>query len=196
MRTGIFGGTFNPIHNGHIKLARAYRSELELDRMLVIPTRIPPHKVSTELADGKDRLQMCRLAFAGQPEFEVSDIELCRTEPSYTVDTLEALHARWPEDELFLLTGSDMFLTFERWRRYREILGAAVRACGDVRGGAGAKFIRAASDLREVSGKPGGAVPCNRHRPGSGLFYRSAGAYPPGPADRPACPTCGCRLYR
>ena len=64
--------------------------------MLVIPTRIPPHKVSTELADGKDRLQMCRLAFAGQPEFEVSDIELCRTEPSYTVDTLEALHARCP----------------------------------------------------------------------------------------------------
>ena len=54
MRTGIFGGTFNPIHNGHIKLARAYRSELELDRMLVIPTRIPPHKVSTELADGKE----------------------------------------------------------------------------------------------------------------------------------------------
>jgi len=141
MRTGIFGGTFNPIHNGHIKLARAYRSELELDRMLVIPTRIPPHKVSTELADGKDRLQMCRLAFAGQPEFEVSDIELCRTEPSYTVDTLEALHARWPEDELFLLTGSDMFLTLmcvgerepnlfgrlQTYGRYLESLGARCR---------------------------------------------------------------------
>lgn len=131
MRTGIFGGTFNPIHNGHIKLARAYRSELELDRMLVIPTRIPPHKVSTELADGKDRLQMCRLAFAGQPEFEVSDIELCRTEPSYTVDTLEALHARWPEDELFLLTGSDMFLTLTEWRRWERLFELAVMCVGE-----------------------------------------------------------------
>ena len=68
MRTGIFGGTFNPIHNGHIKLACAYRSELNLDRMLVIPTRIPPHKVSTELADGAvpDRAQLYG-GYAGSP---------------------------------------------------------------------------------------------------------------------------------
>ena len=151
MRTGVFGGTFNPIHNGHIKLARAYFSELNLDRMLVIPTRVPPHKVSNELADGEDRLRMCQLAFAGHPEFEVSDIELRRAETSYTVDTLEALHARWPEDELFLLTGSDADRVAP--------LGAAVRTCSDVRGGAGAEPVRAAPSIRAVSGKPGGAVP-------------------------------------
>ncbi len=138
MKTGIYGGSFNPVHNGHVRLAQAYQAALGLERMLVIPTRVPPHKAGDELADGVDRLEMCRLAFS-DPFYQVSDLELRRQDlKSYTVDTLELLHARYPDDQLYLLMGSDMFLTLTDWHDWQRIFQLAVMCVGgrepDLRG--------------------------------------------------------------
>ena len=117
MRTGIYGGTFNPIHLAHIHLLREFARRLSLDRLILIPTGTPPHKAAHQLASGDDRLEMCRLASADITEcaVEVSDLEVRREGRSYTADTLDALHGLYPQDELFLLMGEDMFLTVERW---------------------------------------------------------------------------------
>lgn len=130
MRTGIFGGTFNPVHNGHIHLARTYFDALRLDRMLVIPTHLPPHKAGEALAGGEDRLAMCRRAFEDLPGFTASDIELRRGEKSYTVDTLEQLAKEYPDDQFYLIMGSDMFLTLTEWRDWRRICELAVICAG------------------------------------------------------------------
>lgn len=130
-RIGIFGGTFNPIHNGHMRLAGSYIDALELDRLLVIPDRTPPHKPDDGLISGAHRLTMCQLAFADHPRCVVSDIELKRAEKSFTVDTLEALHAgEYRADELYLIMGSDMFFTITEWRNWRRICELAVLCAG------------------------------------------------------------------
>ena len=119
-RIGVFGGTFNPPHIGHSRLVEHIRQTVSLDRLLVIPTFLPPHKISHDLASGEDRLAMCRLAF---PSWcEVSDYEIRRGGKSYTFDTLTALKAEYPQDELILLMGSDMMQTFDQWYRCEDIL--------------------------------------------------------------------------
>lgn len=122
MRIGILGGTFNPIHNGHIHIAKYAYSKLNLDKILIIPTNIPPHKSPKDLADGVDRFNMCKLASRPYEYMEVSDIELKRDGASRTVDTLEQLNKIYPNDEFVLIMGSDMFLTFHEWYKYKEIL--------------------------------------------------------------------------
>ena len=87
-RIGIFGGTFNPVHSGHLLLARHYLDALKLDRLLVIPTGTPPHKDAPELLDGEKRMQLCALAFEDQPRVQLCDIELRREGKSFTVDTI------------------------------------------------------------------------------------------------------------
>ncbi len=124
MRIGIFGGTFNPPHQGHKKLALEFMSRLSLDLMLIIPTFTPPHKEAPDLATGEDRLNMCRLCF-GESCFLVSDIELRRKGKSYTVNTLQQLKEQYPHDELFFIMGSDMLLSFHTWREPEEILNLA-----------------------------------------------------------------------
>lgn len=115
-RVGVYGGTFNPIHNGHLHILGEFLARLSLDKVLLIPTGNPPHKEAPELVGAEDRLKMCELAVdEAKINAEVSDIEIKRTGKSYTVDTLEALHAENPEDELFLLMGEDMFLTLDKW---------------------------------------------------------------------------------
>ena len=99
MRIGIYGGTFSPIHNGHIAAARAFMEQMWLDILYVIPTGVTPHKEMQGNATGADRLEMCRLAFAGMDGVIVSDMELKREGKSYTVDTLQELYR--PEDRLF-----------------------------------------------------------------------------------------------
>ena len=120
MRTGIFGGTFSPIHNGHIKAARSFLSELELDMLYVIPDRIPPHKQISGADDPWLRLEMVKKAFESDEKIVVSDVELRREGKSYTVETLPAFTGN---GELFMLIGTDMFLSFDRWYRYRDIFG-------------------------------------------------------------------------
>lgn len=116
MRTGILGGTFNPIHNGHIKLAMYCKRELNLDRVILIPDYKPPHKSDRMLVDSVHRLNMCRLAAMDGQGIEVSPIELERGGKSYTYETLTSLKELYTDDRLFLITGADMFLTLDSWK--------------------------------------------------------------------------------
>jgi nicotinate-nucleotide adenylyltransferase len=118
-RVAVFGGSFNPIHYGHLLLADEVAETLGLDRILFVPAAHPPHKPATDLAPASERFAMVALAVAGHPKFAVSDLELTRPGPSYTVDTLSAL-AR-PGDELFLLIGSETFLDLLSWREPRRV---------------------------------------------------------------------------
>ncbi len=117
MRIAMLGGTFDPIHYGHIQLGQRFADLLELDKVLVIPTRTPPHKKSA-VTDGAHRLEMCRLAseYAGEV-FEASDIELQRDGLSYSYYTLASLHELYPDCELYMLIGADMFVTLDTWYR-------------------------------------------------------------------------------
>lgn len=121
MKTGVFGGTFNPPHKGHTRLATEFANKLGLDRVLIIPDKAPVHKSARDLESDFDRLNMCRLAFS-DGRFEISGIETERDTDSYTVYTLRELKKLYPDDELYLIVGSDMFLMFANWYRYREIL--------------------------------------------------------------------------
>ena len=124
-RIAIMGGTFNPIHVGHIRLARAVIGELSLSRLLLVPCARPPHKTAAGLAPSADRLAMCRLAVGDDPEIEVSDIELRGAGPSYTVTTLHSLHRAHPEAELLLVIGADMLRDLHLWYRASEIVSLA-----------------------------------------------------------------------
>ena len=122
-RIGIFGGTFNPPHIGHIQAAQRAVEALELDRLLLIPDRIAPHKdLPDNSATAWQRLEMLKLAAAGQPKMEACDIELKREGPSYTYETVEQLRRQYPQAQLFLLMGTDMFLSFDTWREPERIL--------------------------------------------------------------------------
>ena len=125
MKTGICGGTFNPIHNGHLHIVEEFRRGLGLDRVLLIPTRVPPHKAAPDLASAGERFAMCRLAAQGKPWLELSDIEMRREGKSYTAETLEELSALYPQDQFYLLMGEDMFLTLGRWYRPETIFSLA-----------------------------------------------------------------------
>ena len=118
-RTALFGGSFNPIHYGHLLLADEVRERLALDRVIFMPLGVPAHKPAGALAPAADRSAMVALAIAHHPAFEVSDLEMRRTGPSYTVDTLEALGV--PPSELFLILGSETFLDLLSWREPRRM---------------------------------------------------------------------------
>ncbi len=121
-RIGIFGGSFNPIHNGHIHLVENAISDFSLDKVFLIPTAFAPHKSSAEYAPAYHRLNMCRLACEDNDKIEVCDFEINKGGKSYTVDTIAHFRAQYPCDELFLLVGSDMLSTFDEWYKYEEIL--------------------------------------------------------------------------
>lgn len=125
IKTGIFGGAFNPIHNGHLNLAKKYLEVLNLDRIILIPTALPPHKTDRFLASKEDRFNMLELAISDCEEFEISDIEFQRQGKSYTYDTLCLLREKYPNDDFYLIIGADQFLTFNLWYRYRDILDIA-----------------------------------------------------------------------
>ena len=128
-RIALFGGSFNPIHNGHLHLAQTVHQQCGLDRMLLMPSGTAPHKSSDAYAPAADRLAMCRLAAGPYPWLEGSDYELTKPGKSYTVETLRYLHSCFPEDALFLLTGSDMLLSFDSWYCWQEILTLAGLLC-------------------------------------------------------------------
>ncbi|MGH7308862.1 MAG: nicotinate-nucleotide adenylyltransferase [Candidatus Rokuibacteriota bacterium] len=118
-RTAILGGSFNPIHYGHLLLADDLLERLRFDRVLFVPAGVPPHKSATTLAPAADRYAMVKLAVADHPRFGVSDLELRRSGPSYTVDTLSALAST--DQALFLIVGSETFLDLLSWRTPRRI---------------------------------------------------------------------------
>lgn len=119
MRIGVYGGTFAPVHNGHVIAAETFVRQMDLDLLYIIPAAIPPHKQIDPSDDPHHRLCMCELAFAGKEKILVSDMEIARGGASYTVDTLRALSA--PDRRLFLLIGTDMMLTLDEWREPETI---------------------------------------------------------------------------
>jgi nicotinate-nucleotide adenylyltransferase len=124
LRLGIMGGTFDPIHIGHLAAARAAMDCADLHRVLFVPSAQPPHRLPAS-APAEDRLEMVRLAVQGEPRFEVSDVEAKRGGRSYTVDTLTDLHLDRPDDELFLILGWDAARLFSTWREPQRVSGLA-----------------------------------------------------------------------
>ena len=124
-KIGIFGGTFNPIHLGHIRLGQLVLDEIKLDKILYIPDNTPPHKSDKDLACGEDRLNMIDISLKDHVDMESSDIELKREGKSYSFETLLELKKLYPNDELYLITGADMFLTLDKWREPETIFKTA-----------------------------------------------------------------------
>ena len=118
MRIGILGGTYDPIHNGHLHIGRQVAEQLGLAQILLIPSRTPPHRPAPQ-ATSQQRIAMCALAAATDPRFQVSDVELLRTGPSYTIDTLESL-AR-PDTSLMLILGADAAALLPQWYRAADL---------------------------------------------------------------------------
>lgn len=133
-QVGIFGGTFNPVHHGHLLLAREARECLGLDRVVLVPNRRSPLREGEVLAGAEDRLEMVRRAVRGEAGMEVSEVEVRREGASYTVETLEALRGKWPGAELVFLCGADSLTTLDRWVRVERILELA-RVCVMARPG-------------------------------------------------------------
>ncbi len=121
MRVGIFGGTFNPPHIGHLLIAEWMLGEFELNRVLWIPAAQSPFKANRETVDPAHRMEMVRCAVQGNPSFDVSDCEIRRGGTSYTIDTVRHLSESRPSDEFFLLMGSDSLQGFPRWKDARAI---------------------------------------------------------------------------
>ncbi|MCM1507039.1 MAG: nicotinate (nicotinamide) nucleotide adenylyltransferase [Ruminococcus flavefaciens] len=124
MRIGIYGGSFNPVHNGHIHLAETAMREFNLDHIFFVPSRISPHKSSDEYVSGEDRLEMLKIATSVNEKFHVSDYELKNDRISYSVYTVEHFRNIFRDygDELFLLIGSDMLMSFDTWFMHKRIL--------------------------------------------------------------------------
>lgn len=119
MRIGIYGGSFSPVHNGHVAAAQAFMEQMWLDVLYIMPAGIPPHKQMEGDANTWQRLKMCELAFEGMDGVLISDLEMRREGKSYTVDTLRAMASE--EHRLFLMMGTDMLLTLDTWREPEEI---------------------------------------------------------------------------
>lgn len=132
MKIGIFGGAFNPFHNGHLHLMNAYLEALCLDKILLIPTAVPPHKTDEYLVSGEDRLNMLSIIAKDNPRLEVSDMEFRREGKSYSYDTVCEIKRLYPEAELYLIIGSDQFFYFQNWYRADELL-KLVTVCTSAR---------------------------------------------------------------
>jgi nicotinate-nucleotide adenylyltransferase len=134
VRTGVLGGTFNPPHLGHLLCAQEAYVQLELDSVMLMPARIPPHKPVEEEPGVEHRLELCRLAAREDPRFEVSDLEVNRPGPSYTVDTLSELHSKAPDNELFLIVGGDIAAGLAEWHEPERVLALSTLAVADRSG--------------------------------------------------------------
>jgi nicotinate-nucleotide adenylyltransferase len=124
MRVGVFGGTFDPVHFGHLRTVEGAAVKFSLERVVFVPARLSPHKSETP-TDERHRVAMLALALAGRPDWSIDLEELDREPPSYTVETLRALSRRWPGDELWLLMGTDTLAALDRWRQPEEIVKLA-----------------------------------------------------------------------
>jgi len=121
-RVGLLGGTFNPVHNGHLHAAEEVRRRVGLRRVLFIPSYIPPHKQSAEIASPEDRFAMVRLAVKDHPAFEASPIEIDARETSYSIITLNKVKSLYEASRVLFILGIDAFVEIETWRSYRELL--------------------------------------------------------------------------
>ena len=181
MRTGILGGTFDPIHLGHVAAARAAVECAKLDRVLFIPSAQPPHR-GDAVASAQDRLAMAKLAVDGEPGFAVSDVEIRRGGPSFTADTVDQLHREHPGDELFLILGWDAARLFSTWHRPADILRTVASVIVVGRPGSPAP---GAEELAAAGLDPARVILCTKGTPDiSGSALRKAVATRQGVTDR------------
>jgi nicotinate-nucleotide adenylyltransferase len=122
VKIGIFGGTFNPVHLGHLILADEVREKMHLDRIIFVPTYLPPHKDTRGIAPASDRYKMIELSIKGNKYFSVSDAEIKRDGRSYTIDTIKEFKRAFPDEELYFITGSDLLNYLEEWKDLSEII--------------------------------------------------------------------------
>ena len=120
---GIMGGTFDPIHNGHLIAAEFARHEFQLDRVIFMPAARPPHKEINAVLDSEHRYKMVKLAIQGNPAFEISDLEMKRTGKSYTIDTIRYFLEHCPGSDIYFIMGADSLLMMDTWKDYRELSG-------------------------------------------------------------------------
>mgnify|MGYP001311733063 FL=1 len=149
----VFGGSFDPVHNGHVMIARSALAELELDRLIVMPAAQSPFKPDQALAPAAARMEMLRAAFSGEPEIEISSWELDRGGVSYSIETLRALAAEHPEAQLFYLIGADHVATLPQWRE-ADALAAAATFVVVPRPGAPEEVFPQPFSGRYLQGKP------------------------------------------
>lgn len=117
MKIGILGGTFDPVHEGHLALARHAQKQFQFDKVIFIPAFVPPHKTRQRtLSPAPYRYRMVELAIKNEPRFEISDIEFCRADLSFTVDTLAEMKKRFPKDDLYLILGEDSLAEMGKWK--------------------------------------------------------------------------------
>ncbi|NRD75907.1 nicotinate-nucleotide adenylyltransferase [Bacillus sp. BRMEA1] len=121
-KIGILGGTFDPPHNGHLLIANEILHALELDKIWFMPNQEPPHKRKSGAVNNEERLQMLELALADNPAFEIQAIELDRTGPSYTVDTMRIIRERYPEHQFYFIIGADMIEYLPKWHQIEELI--------------------------------------------------------------------------
>ena len=121
IKVGLLGGTFNPIHLGHLRAAEEVREILALEKIYFIPASIPPHKDPSEVASSSHRLKMLEIATRGNPFFEISDFELGHDGPSYTIDTLKFFSTEFPEFDLYFILGTDLFSEIDTWKEYKKL---------------------------------------------------------------------------
>ncbi|MBQ4505723.1 MAG: nicotinate-nucleotide adenylyltransferase [Firmicutes bacterium] len=148
-RVGIFGGSFDPVHSGHLLLAEQLKEAASLDRVIFIPARTSPFKLETKPTSGEDRLEMIRLAIAPDPDLSVSDMELQREGPSYTADTLEELKKRLDGALIYFILGSDAFMGLDRWYKAEELIMGAGFLVGMRKGDDPAPVRAKLAELKE-----------------------------------------------
>jgi nicotinate-nucleotide adenylyltransferase len=151
VRVGILGGTFNPPHLGHLVCAQEAYLQFELDLVTLMPARIPPHKPVEDEPGVEHRFELCRLAVSGDERMAVSDLETTRPGTSYTVDTLQELHKRDPDSELFLIVGGDVAAGLPQWREPKRVLELATLAVAKRSGTSRSRVQRALDELGGVA---------------------------------------------
>jgi nicotinate-nucleotide adenylyltransferase len=174
-RLGVLGGTFDPIHNGHLHAAEAARAVLRLDAIRVVPAHDPPHRALDPRASAFHRFALVALAIDGRPHWELSDVELTRSGPSYTADTLRSLHAEgWLPSQIFFILGSDAFAEIATWHEFPDVLDAAnfaiVARPGTTLAQAAGRTAAVSSRLQPVGAGAGTAVDSVR----TGIFLVEA----------------------
>lgn len=204
-RLGLFGGSFDPVHLGHLHAARSAREAFSLDRVVFVPAARPPHKPGRVLASGADRVRMLELALEGESDFDISDLELAREGPSYTMDTVRELRSAVGESEaaeLYMILGSDNLRGLEKWSRVEELLrevvpivifraGASKDALDELRGDLSEEILERlrngfldlppveASSTAVRTALGGGEEPSIELPPSVGEYIRSRGLYAP-----------------
>lgn len=141
MKIGILGGTFNPIHYGHLIIAEYIRVDQNLEKIIFIPTGIPPHKNKEEILNSKIRSEMVGLAIESNPQFECSNIEIYNKEISYTIDTVKSLKSQNPDNEFHMIIGGDSLMSLRTWKGYKELISITNIIVADRYGACGKTII-------------------------------------------------------